>query len=208
MTDPDFLPGPAPTIQDGIGRAPGGGTRTYQFQTPGGLYPGIHSMAYAALTDEQCVVRTAPPGGIFCIARRTLVDASLAPNAKTGAKRAVVPPTVGLSDATDGLAYDHYQPTSPWVYWARAAAQLQFGGVNNLRRVNLLTGEQQVVASSNTVYDWTSNLAVLPPVSTLPGTTIVSTMGQEENNPDVNVLLGGVPVYVAPTLVPLVRILS
>jgi hypothetical protein len=205
MTDPDFLPGTAAAVQ-GVGRAPGGGTRTYQFETPGLLYPGIHSMVYAAVSDELCVDRTAPPGGIFCIGRKALLDPSIAPNAKAGAKRALVSPTVGLSDATDGLAYDRFQPGSTWVYWARAIADVRFGGLNTLRRVDLRSGEIQVIASSNTLYDWTSNLAALPHADGASITTIVSTLGQEEDNPDVNAFLCGVPSYVSPTLVPVVDI--
>jgi hypothetical protein len=102
--------------------------------------------------------------------------------------------------------FDRFQSGSTWLYWAQAIADVRFGGVNTLRRVDVRSGEIQVVASSNSVLDWTSNLAALPPVGGVPVTTIVATLGQEENNPDVNAFVCGVPSYVPATLVPVVDI--
>lgn len=63
----------------------------------------------------------------------------------------------------------------------------------------------QVVARSNLVYDFANNIAVLPPEAR-GESVVVSSMGQEENNPDVNPLLNGVPAFVAPSLIGAVRV--
>jgi hypothetical protein len=51
----------------------------------------------------------------------------------------------------------------------------------------------------NNLYDWTSNLSVLPLPGNLPTTVVPGAMGQEENDPGVNVLLSA-EQYVAPSL--------
>jgi hypothetical protein len=168
---------------------------------PGGppVAPGIHSLTYAAITDEVIPIVTASPGGIYAIPRRVLLDETIPPFAKGSALRVVVAPQAGLSDLTDGVIYDRFHPDSPWVYWHRSISDVAGGGVNILRRAHLVTGEIQEVARSNELYDWTSNLSVLPPLGHAPFTIILSAMGQEENNPEVNVLLAA-PQYVAPSL--------
>jgi hypothetical protein len=211
IVDPRFAPGLGVPDLHGIGRAPGGGTRSYTLRLPspfpGGppAAPGIHSITYAAVTDEVVAIRTAPPGGIYGLPLSVLLDTTIPPFAKGEHLREVVPPQVGLSDLTDGIVYDRFHPGTPWVYWQRAISDEIGGGSNILRRAHLLTGEIQEVARSNTLYDFTSNLAVLPPIDGLPISLVLSAMGQEENNPEVNVLLTE-PQYVAPSLLTLVAV--
>ena len=205
MIDPRFAPGFGVPDLVGVGRAPDGGTRPYVVRlpslVPGGptVAPGIHSITYAAITDEVIPIVTAPPGGIYAIKRETLLSESIPPFAKGGALRAVVPPQVGLSDLTDGVIYDRFHPNTPWIYWARSISDAAGGGANVMRRAHLITGEIQEVARSNELYDWISNVSVLPPLGNAPFTIVLSAMGQEENNPDVNVLLTAAQ-YVAPSL--------
>jgi hypothetical protein len=211
IIDPRFAPGFVEGDIHGIGRAPRGGTRPYTLRLPSpfpGLppaAPGIHSITYAAVTDEVVAIRTAQPGGIYALPLAVLLDTTIPPFAKGGFLREVVPPQVGLSDLTDGIVYDRFHPGTPWVYWQRSIADEIGGGSNILRRAHLLTGEIQEVARSNTLYDWTSNVAVLPPIDGLPVSLVVSAMGQEENNPEVNVLLTE-PQYVSPSLLTLVAV--
>jgi hypothetical protein len=205
MIDPRFAPAFGVPDLIGIGRAPGGGTRPYVVRLPslfpGGptVAPGIHSITYAAITDEVIPIVTAPPGGIYAIKRDVLLDETIPPFAKGTALRIVVPGQVGLSDLTDGIIYDRFHPTTPWVYWQRSVSDEVGGGANILRRVHLTTGEIQEVARNNEFFDWTSNLSVLPPLGNAPFTCILAAMGQEENNPHVNVLLTE-PDFVAPSL--------
>jgi hypothetical protein len=191
---------------EGIGRAPGGGTRPYFMQVPNNLCPGLHSFTHVVSTDEVCMIRTASAGGIFCIPRSVLVNPLIPAVAKGLLKRTLVPPTVGLSDLTDGLVYDRFHPDSPWVYWARAVSDVVGGSSNVLRRVHIQTGEIQVVASSNLLFDWTSNLAPLPPLDDRRESTIFIAMGQQENNAGVNTALNGVNAFVGPTLLPSVEV--
>jgi hypothetical protein len=211
MLDPRFAPGLGVPDLNGIGRAPDGGTRPYTMRLPspfpGGppAAPGIHSITYAAITDEVVTLRSAPPGGLYSLPLSALLDTAIPPYAKGGLLREVVPPQVGLSDLTDGIVYDRFHPRTRWVYWQRSVSDEVGGGSNVLRRADLLTGQVQEVARSNTLYDWTSNLAVLPPADDLPVSLVVSAMGQEENNPEVNVLLTE-PNYVGPSLLTLVAV--
>jgi hypothetical protein len=211
IIDPRFAPGLGVPDLYGIGRAPGGGTRPYVLRLPspfpGGppAAPGVHSISYAALTDEVVTIRTAPPGGIYALPLTALLDTTIPPFGKGDFLREVAAPQVGLSDLTDGIVYDRFHPDTAWVYWQRAISDEIGGGSNILRRVHLLTGQIQEVARSNTLYDFTSNLAVLPPIDDLPVSLVVSAMGQEENNPEVNVLLTE-PQYVGPSLLTLVAV--
>lgn len=167
-----------------------------------GLYPGAHSITYAKLTDEVCFAVTTP-GGLYCIKRADLLNTALPPWNKTanptqtitdlspgkfGKVRQVVSVTHGLGDLTDGLDYDRFAAVpGPWLYWQRAPADL---GPNTLRRVNLLTGQVQVVAEDYVKFAWANEVSALPPI--LPGsplTTMASSFGQEFRNPDVNRLL-------------------
>lgn len=192
LLDADLGPGPASTAT-GTGRAPGGGERPYTFTLPTPIFPGVFGAAHVAKTDEVCVERAAAPGGLWCIARATLLDTLTPPFAKT--KRAVVPPQTGLSDAGHGIAADKFHPTSPWLYWARSYD-------NTVRRVNVETLEVQTVVTSVQLFDFPTGLDALPPlVAGSPMTTLGVAMGQEEWNAALNTSLGGVDSFVAPTLI-------
>jgi hypothetical protein len=213
IIDPRFAGAPRGPVE-GVGRNEDGVIAPYTLLTPAppgfppglGLFPGIHSIAYAAVTEEVCFPVTFP-GGIYCIDESVLSDAATPPFLKSAAVRVVVPPTPGLGDLTDGLDYDRFHPTSPWLYWQRAPADVAGGGYNTLRRVHLLTGAIEVVASDNELYSWANEISVLPPLlSDGRWTWILSSVGQEYNNPDVNVLLGGVSSYFAPSPMPAVAI--
>jgi hypothetical protein len=217
--DPRWAAAPAGPVQ-GVGLAQSGRIEPYTLLVPAppgfppglGLYPGSHSIAYASLTDEVVWAVTVP-GGIYSMPRSVLLDTSLPPFAKSGdpttggfgPTRQLVPPTAGLGDLTDGVDYDRFRPGSEWVYWQRAPADAAGGGFNTLRRVSLIDGRIQVVARDNSVYAWANEISVLPPlIPRSPFTTILSSVGQEYNNPDVNALLFGVPRYFAPSRLPLV----
>lgn len=211
LIDPRFSPAPAPNLT-GVQRAPGGGLRPYNLilpappGSPTGIGPGIESITYAAVTDEVCVSSNAQ-GGIFCIPRPVLLDTATPPFFKAPAIREVLPPSPGLTDFSDGLAHDRFHPSSPWLYWHRApsdATSFDGSGFNTLRRVNLLTGELEVIAKTNTCFDWTFEIAPLPPlVPNSPFTSILSSLGQGPNDPALNMSLMGQISYVAPSLMPI-----
>jgi hypothetical protein len=192
IIDADFGPGPAP-IFTGTGRAPGGGTRPYTLQLPTPIMPGIIDVAHVELTDEVCTARAAVPGGIWCVDRALLLDASVPPYAKP--KRVVVPPTPGVTDGQHGVAHDRWHPASPWLYWVRSLD-------NTVRRVNVQTLAVQVVAHSDSLMDFSTGLAVLPPLyAGSPLTNLAVAMGQEENNGGLNEVLGGADDFVAPSII-------
>jgi hypothetical protein len=206
--DPRFGPGPVGVI-NGVQRAPGGGFRPYTQVLPQlngvSFGPGIESVTYAEVTDEVCVAPTGA-GGLFCIDRDVLVDPATPPFAKTTGLREVLAPTPGLTDLTDGIVHDRFQPTSPWLYWQRAPSDTTpfiGSGYNTLRRIHLLTGAVEVVARTNTCFDWTYEITTLPPlVPGSPLTHVMSSVGQGPNNPDINLTLNGQQAYVGPSIVP------
>jgi hypothetical protein len=217
--DPRWAATPFGPVQ-GVGLAQNGRVEPYTLLVPAppgfppglGLYPGSHSIAFASRTQEVVWAVTVP-GGIYAMPLNVLLDRSLPPFAKSGdatsgtlgSTRLLVAPTPGLGDLTDGVDYDRFHPGSEWVYWQRAPADVAGGGFNTLRRVSLISGQVQVVAADNSVYSWTNEISALPPlVDASPFTTIISSVGQEYNNPDVNALLNGVPQYFAPSRLPLV----
>jgi hypothetical protein len=156
-------------------------------------HPGIFGAAYVAKTDEVCVERAASPGGIWCIDRATLLDLTTPPFAKS--KRVVVPPTAGVSDAGHGIAADRWHAASAWLYWARSYD-------NTIRRVNVQTLQVQTVVSSVQLFDFPTGLDALPPlVAGSPLTHLGIAMGMEEDNGLLNVALGGVDDFVAPTVI-------
>lgn len=211
LIDERFSPSLVGSIT-GVQRAPGGGYRPYTQVLPSppgttlGFGPGIESITYADVTDEICVAPTAR-GGLFCVPRSAIEDTATPPVAKVASIRAVIAPTPGLTDLTDGLTFDRYHPSSPWLYWHRAPSDTtpyDGSGFNTLRRVNLHTGAYEVVAKSNACFDWTYEIAPLPPViAGSPFTTIISSVGQGPNNGDINVSLGGVSQFVGPTILPI-----
>ena len=207
LIDPRFGPGPVGDIT-GVQRAPGGGVRPYTQALPKrdgrGYAPGIESVTYAPFTDEVCVAPTGA-GGLFCVERAALLSSD-PPVAKAKAIREVLAPTPGLSDLTDGVVADRFQPTSPWLYWQRAVSDtttFDGSGYNTLRRIHLNTGAIEVVARSNTCFDWAYELTTLPPLRAGdPNTTVMSSVGQGPNNPDINQALGGRHTFVGPAIVP------
>ena len=211
LVDPRLAANVAPPIS-GVGRDASGHISPYTYAAPPavpglppgwGLYPGIHSIVYTDRTHEACFPVTASPGGIYCIALSSLLSTSIPPNAKSDAIRVLVPPTPGVSDLTDGVAYDRYAPTSPWLYWQRAPADTAGGGFNTLRRVHLVTGEIQVVASDNEIFSWANEIAILPPlIDGSPFTTVLSSVGQQYNNPEVNFAIT-TPSYFSPSPMPI-----
>jgi hypothetical protein len=199
MVDPDFAPAPSPTFT-GYGRAPGGGTRAYTLDLSVGLSPGVVGAAYMTVTDEVCVGRTAQPGGIWCIDRATLENTSLSPFGKL--KRAVVPPTLGVSDGGHGLSADKNHPSSPYLYWIRSYSDSAGGNLNRAFRIDVVSGNAQVIAATNTLLDFGTGISVLP--NEFPGSPLVNvaiSMGQEENNGLLNTDLGGADNFVAPTFI-------
>lgn len=165
-----------------------------------GLYPGTHSVVYVEATDEACFDVTATPGGFYCMSRASLIDLATPPFAKSF--RTLVPPTPGVSDLTDGLAYDHFAPSSPWIYWERAPADVIGGGCNAIRRVHVSSGAVELLTCDNHVLSWANEIAVLPPfVPGSPLTTLILSVGQQYNNPDVNAAIT-VPSYFAPSRLP------
>ncbi len=221
LIDPRFgfaIDGPV----EGVGLDASGEVSPYIYAAPApfplppllGLYPGIHSIVYANRTDEACFPVTHRPGGLYCIGLAALLDTSVPPFAKSGdfmagtwgSVRVLVPPTPGVSDLTNGVAYDRYAPNSPWLYWQRAPADVVGGGCNRLRRVHLETSVIQELACDNEIFSWANEIAALPPLyPSLRYTTILSSVGQQYNNPDVNAAIT-TPSYFSPSRMPLTHV--
>ena len=169
--------------------------------------PGLLNIEYANTTDEVCGLTVAPPGGIYCVDRVQLLDDTISPFAKS--KRTLVTPQVGVTDGGHGVAYDHWNPTSPWLYWVRSLADTAGGGSNIVRRANLLTGEVQEVVESLTVMDFSTGLATIPPfIDGSPLSHLAVAMGQEENNAVINPVLGGTSTFVTPSIIAGATVLS
>lgn len=217
LFDPRFMAAPGGPVS-GVGYDASGTLAPYTYLAPAppgfppgvGLYPGMHALAYAAATDEVCFPVTASPGGIYCVGRDALLDEGVPFFAKSGdflsgtwgSVRVVVPPQPGLSDLTNGVTYDRYAPGSPWLYWQRAPADEIGGGCNALRRVHLATGVIQLLACDNVIFNWANEIAAIPPL--IPGspvTWILSSVGQQQNNPEVNAAIAE-PNYFAPSRMP------
>lgn len=209
--------GPAPGLPvEGVGLDDSGGVTAYTYAAPPfpglppgfGLYPGVHAVAYANVTDEVCFPVTASPGGLYCIGEGVLSDALTPPFLKSDAIRILVPPTPGLSDLTNGVAYDVFAPESPWFYWQRAPADVVGGGCNALRRIHLETGEIQMVACDNEIFSWANEIATLPPLLSVSLVThVVSSVGQQYNNPEVNFAITS-PSYFSPSRIPVTHALN
>jgi hypothetical protein len=193
----------------GVGRASNGGVRPYTFSTvsmppafPFSILPGIHGVAYCDPTDEIAVIRTATPGGVYGISASTLFDDTVPPYAKADEVREIVAPHPGVSDLSVGLDYDRFHPWTPWLYWQRSVAN-EAEGYNTVYRVDLFTGRIEKLAESLRYYDWTNEISVLPSHLGPNFTVLTNANMQEENVPESNALLNGVPTLVGPTVIPI-----
>lgn len=194
-----------------------GGVQSYTLQTPSmpgmnlppmwGLYPGIEPLAYIARTDEiaYAVVHAATPGmpfetGIFAISRANL----LAPGDPTAKPHRLLVSGEQGGDLVDGLAVDRSNPSAPWLYFQRAPCEdPASSSCNALRRVNVQTGEIQDLYAGIGLINWSAEIRVLQPDDAdSPCRTIAFSNALEPHNGAVNVLLGGVSTFPAPSLVP------
>lgn len=198
--DPRLRPVPhAPIV--GKGRAPGGGTRDYTFDvtTPPGVFPGAFGVAYLAATDEV-VFANPSQGGLWALPYTTFMSTA-DPTTKSASLRPLVAsPQLGVTDLVAGLDTNRWDSSDPWVYFQRVAADEASGFKNVMARVHGVTGAVQVLARSSTVFDFDVAISVVEPLLPIDHiATVGSGVGQEENNPSVNALLGGVGTFVAPT---------
>jgi hypothetical protein len=141
-------------------------------QFPEPVLPAFKGITYIHLTDQVAIVRVQTSGGIFTIDRTTLVDDSLPPEAKPYST--LVAPEIGLSDLSGDLVYDHYHPDSKWVYWQRTpseSGQSQCEGAHPhaekwspIYRVNVLSGEIELVSENWILYDFPTVLSVIEPL--------------------------------------------
>lgn len=193
----------------GIGRAQGGGTRSYDFLPPAppgsppglGLYPGSKAITYAAITDEVCW-SVVLPGGVYCAPRETLV-AFADPTTKPF-RQVMAAGLDSVGSLSSSCEYDRFHPGSEWLYFSPSIDTATVGFVNTVFRVSLVSGAVETVAASNEAFDFTSEISALPTPGEAERTALVAAMGQEYNNAEVNVLLGGVSTFVSPVVTPLV----
>lgn len=116
--------------------------------------------------------------------------------------REIAAPNPGVTDLSVGLDYDRFHPQTPWLYWQRVVASAA-SGYNPVYRVHLHSGVIEELAQSVQVYNWTNEISVLPSHLGPLFTVLTNANMQEENVPQSNALLNGVPTLVGPTIVPI-----
>ena len=182
----------------GKGRAPGGGTRDYALQLTTGAYPGVFGVAYLAATNELTIAN--PSGPVLWGVSYATFASSASPTSKAASLRPLSAPVLGVTDLVAGIDTNRWDARDPWVYFQRVAADAAADHKNVMARVHGITGAVEVLARDSQVFDFDVAVSVVQPL--LPGlrlATIGSGVGQEENNPSVNAILGGVGTFVAPT---------
>lgn len=216
LLDRRFIGQPGPAIT-GVGKiGPGAGVSgPYTLLTPPppypvppglGIYPGMHSVSYHPATDSICFAVTTP-GGVYCITRGNLIASPVPFFAKTGDNPALPP---DFSPGAFGMVKQVISPSDPdgvlmdgWdtdATGADASGYYMPAPTNKLFRVALTDPSCAVVGpcpktllhqdSTGAVFNWTNELAVLPPlVPALRVSNLVVSTGQEFNNPAVNGLL-------------------
>ncbi len=199
LQDPRLRPLPQLSPIVGKGRAPGGGTRDYTLTLTTGAYPGAFGVAYLAKTNE--IVLANPSQGMLALPSATFLSAT-DPTLKGGSVRSLTAPQLGVTDLVAGLDTNRFDADDPYVYFQRVAADSAANFKNVMARVHGVTGAVEVIGRSSDVFDFDVAVAVVPnllPVKHFA--TVGSGIGQEENNPFVNAAIGGVPQFVAPTLI-------
>jgi hypothetical protein len=178
------------------------------------VLPPFKGIAYIPLIDKVAMIRVQTPGGIFTVDRATLVNDSIPPFLKPYG--VLVQPEIGLSDLSGDIACDTYHPDSEWLYWQRTASE---SGQNTcpgahpnsekfspIYRVNVLTGEIQLVAESWLLYDFPTVLNVMAPLGRNdPFTYLVSSNVLEPRVAGLNALVSETHL-VPPTIVPMVLV--
>lgn len=184
-----------------------------------GIYPGAHSVASVVVRNGSgSITRDSicwsvswsnnpdgspnPQGmGLHCINRSDLTNVMIPPFAKThdpffggvgvASHQVVVPGTQGLGDLVDALDNDRWNAPG-MLYWMRAPADSVNLGCPNysaLRRINLNTGSIELVVCNRSMFGWTNETSSSPTFTGFPVSKQVPSVGQEYNNPNLNMLI-------------------
>jgi hypothetical protein len=132
---------------------------------------GLHGMTlYEHGTTKKAVFVSPALPGIYAIDLEELLRTDIPYNQKKF--EAVVPPIKGVSSWVAEVQADAYNPGSPWVYFQRAmsrANEISDEGYEQwiekyypVYRVNMETKETQFVADDWKLYDFCTNINVLP----------------------------------------------
>lgn len=189
FTHPDFLPQPWPedlkitlpdgSVQDGFS----GWTHhdrsrlvPYLHQIPFSpgvpkMMPGLHGVTiYKNGTNEKVVFVSVARGGIYSLDVSELLRSDI----PCWGKRfdTVVPDIRGVSSHVTEVQADTFNPTSPWIYFQRALSrsnevadrgyEIWKEKYNPLYRVNIETRRVEFVAEDWKLWDFVSNLNVIP----------------------------------------------
>jgi hypothetical protein len=130
-----------------------GGVR---FVPAGGFAPGAGSLA---LRGTDLYVSSTCKGGVMKLPIATLLDTSR-PAAERDAEIKAVVLSAFSFESLKGIQFNRYDPRDPWLY-AGDPFRLR------LLRVNVRTGERQLLSDDARLFNFTVSTAFLPPV--VPG---------------------------------------
>jgi hypothetical protein len=122
----------------------------------GNFAPGAGSLA---VRGNDLYVSSTCAGGVMKVPIATVEDASRPAVERDGEIQTVVPSAFSL-ESLKGIQFNRYDPRDPWLY-AGDPFRLR------LIRVNVRTGERQLLSSDARLFNFTVSTAFLPPL--LPG---------------------------------------
>lgn len=204
-----------------------------------GIYPGAHSVASVVVRGSGGTITQNkicwsvsysnnsdgspnPQGmGLHCIDRTELTNQTISPVMKThdpafggfgSSHEVVVSGTTGFGDLVDAVDNDRWNAPE-MLYWMRAPADstnLNCPMQSALRRINLVTRQVELVRCDTTRFGWTNETSSSPTFIGFPVSKQIPSVGQEYNNPNLNMLISlglrpeayfmsSMPTVIAPT---------
>jgi hypothetical protein len=160
------------------------------------LMPGLHGLAvYHKGSTQKVVFGSCALGGVYSMDVAELMRTDIIPWEKHF--ETMVPDISGVSDWIAEVQADTFNPGSPWVYFQRVTSKGNEPAdpgfeqwrdrYNALYRVNMETREMQFVAEDWKLWDFNSNLNVIPWEKGFARLT--STPVQQHRMPDANGLI-------------------
>lgn len=155
------------------------------FTPPGGFAPGVGELAVGhgkLFFGGSCL------GGLYSIPLASLSDTRAPWERADDIELVSAKPAGKLQETLKAFGFDRTNPSSPWLYVADPFTL-------SLLRINIHTGQRQLVATDSYLFNFTVAGAFLPPKHPGKRASLYLASDQEHRFAALNVELGGVNIF-------------